>query len=339
METPLPSPSVQRRQFGKLLLRILLPLAIVGVLACLGLDAMVRKFLIEQTPSHGAAKLYRIQEPQPGETPIIGSSRALCSFIPDSIGPNYFNYGINGIGFAAMDIFLKRALARPDTTPIILNFDYGMFFYQMGDINSYLPHTDLPEVRPLLRKSGQYGAHMEIPGIRYYGNLDAFMKDRLNERMQLTKAVNRGAAIDKSPFDSSYFALMVQQRRDSVFQWDPTQELIDTLFRRFEEHRDRKFIIVVAPYHGSFYESMETSALQRGAILLTWMDAEPNVRLVQWDTWEWPDSLFLNTSHVNLRGAQYTSQLLREAIAHPPAVSNYDSAAKYHLNPARPVNF
>jgi hypothetical protein len=338
MTTPLPSPKEQRRHFGKLLLRILLPLMVIGVLACLGLDMLVKKYLIDQTPSHGAAKLYRIQESQPGEIPILGSSRALCTFIPDSIGPHYFNYGINGIGFAVMDIFLKRALARPDTTPILLNFDYGMFFYQMGDINSYLPHTNLPEVRPLLRKSGQYGFQMEIPGIRYYGSMDAFMKDRLNEKLQLTKAANRGAAIDKAPFDSSYFALMVQQRRDSVQHWDPSQELIDTLFERIHTHRDREFVIVVAPYHKVFYEAMDPKSLQRGAIFLDWLDAEPNVRVVQWDTWEWPDRYFLNTSHVNLEGAQYTSKLLKEALAHPPAISPNDSAAKYHPVP-QPQNF
>jgi hypothetical protein len=315
MPAALPGRAVQWRHAGRLGLRILLPLLVLAVVVCLGLDWVVRHQLIEQTPTHGAAKLFRIQEAHPGEVPIIGSSRALCTFIPDTLGPDYYNYGINGVGYAVMDIFMRYALARPDTTPIILNLDYEMFYYQMGDLNSYLPHTNLPGIRPLLQRSGYYSAQMEMPGIRYFGCLDAFMKERLNERLQLTRASNRGASIDIAPFVETQFKATVQQRRDSVLSLHPNRELIDTLLHRLQGHPERQFVLVVAPYHRAYAESLDAASMAGSEELLARLAALPHVRLIRFDTRAWPDHYFLNTTHVNKVGAQYTSQLLRQALA------------------------
>jgi hypothetical protein len=338
LPTTLPNRATQLRHFGKLALRILVPLLLVGVLVCLGLDWLVRKQLIEQTPSHGAAKLYRIQEPHPGEIPIIGSSRALCSFIPDSIGPNVYNYGLNGAGFAVMDLFLEHILSRKDTTPIVLNLDYEMFYYQMGDINSYLPHTDLPGVRPLLQRTGYYSAHMEIPGIRYYGAVDAFMKDNLNERLQLTKSMNKGAVIDKSPFNAQQFAVLVTQREDTVLKLNPFPKLVNKLFERIRGHRDRRFVLVVAPYHESYRASIFPENLAQADSLLAELALEPNVVLLDWDTHDWPDDRFTNTTHVNLAGAIACSHMLRAAL-YAPAAMREDTLARDSLPvaPAQPI--
>ncbi len=311
---PLPGRAIQWQHFGRLLLRIVLPLLVIGLLICLGLDWVVRVRLIGETPSHGAAKLYRIQEPHPGEIAIIGSSRALCSYIPDSIGPNYYNYGVNGAGFAVMDIFLKRVLEHADTTPIILNLDYEMFYYQLGDINTYLPHTDMPEVRPLLKRAGNYSMHMELPGIRYYGCVDAFMKDRLNERLQLTKITNKGAVIDKSPYNAAQFARLVQQREDWALSLKPFHSLIDQLFARIRSHRERTFVLVVAPYHNSYLKSLDIESITLSQQLLDHLRREPNAVVLDWGWQSWSDEFFTNTTHVNLKGANAFSAKLREAM-------------------------
>lgn len=333
----LPSRAKQWQQFGRLLLRIVLPLLLIGLLICLGLDWVVRVKLIGQTPSHGAAKLYRIQEPHPGEIAIIGSSRALCSYIPDSLGPNYYNYGVNGAGFAVMDIFLKRALEHPDTTPIILNLDYEMFYYQMGDINTFLPHTDMPEVRPLLKRAGNYSMHMELPGIRYYGCVDAFMKDRLNERLQLTKITNKGAVIDKSPFNAAQFEGLVRQREDSVLRLAPFKLLVDQLMERIHSHRERTFVLVVAPYHNSYLKSLDITSIALAQRLLDDLRREPNTLVLDWAWQNWSDDYFTNTTHVNVKGANAISAKLREAMATVRGVAALPPKAKQNPNAAQPT--
>lgn len=316
----LPDGKAQISQAMRLLVRIVVPLILIFVCFCIGLDWFVRTRLIGEESTHGAGKLWRIQTSRPDEIPIIGSSRALCSYIPDTLGPDYYNYGINGIGYAVMDIFLQRELAQVGKTkPIILNFDFGMFYYQLGDVNSYLPHTDMPEVKALLERHDQYGFNLEIPGIRYFGSIDAFAKDRLNQRLQLTKFTNRGAAIEKAVTPPNVFAELVQQRLDTTEVWQPHKELIDTLFKRIDDHPEREFVLVVAPYHASYYRSILPKDLSAVKSLFRQIDALPNARVIDFDTHEWPDSFFFNTSHVSLLGARKMSQMLRDSLASSPS--------------------
>jgi hypothetical protein len=315
VESVLPNRNTQLQHFKKLLLRLLLPLLLLGALFCLGLDWFVKNQLIQKTSTHGAAKLYRILEPHPDEIPIFGSSRAQCSYIPDTIGSNVYNYGINGIGYAVMDIFLNAELSKKDKkTPIILNFDYQMFAYQMGDLNSYLPHSDSPEVRALLERNQFYSFQTRIPGIRYYGAIDAFTKDRLNERLQLTKAINKGAAIEKAVTSPEQMAILVQKRADSTEYFKPHPELVDRLLSRINSHSDRMFYVVMAPYHPAYYASIPAEDFARAQHILAQIDALPNARLINFDTAQWSDSMFFNTTHVSLLGAIKMSQMLRDSL-------------------------
>ncbi|MFN8397391.1 MAG: hypothetical protein U0176_22400 [Bacteroidia bacterium] len=314
----LPSQRMQIIGLRKLVLRILLPLAVIGVVVCLGLDWLVENQIIQKTPSHGAAKLLRIREPHPDEIPIIGSSRALCSYIPDSLGTNYYNYGINGIGYAVMDVFLQQELAQRDKTgPIVLNFDYGMFYYQTGDLNAYIPNLDIPGLRELVKRGGRYSGHLELPGIRYFGCLDAFVRDHLNDRLQLTKAINKGAVLEKQAIKAEEFAKLVNQRKDTVEKFEPRMELVDTLVKRIQAHPNREFLIVMAPYHSSFYASISPEGRFRADSIMAALDALPNARFIRFDTRDWADSLFFNTTHVGLAGARKMSQMLRDSLRGP----------------------
>ncbi len=319
----LPDRRSQWVQLRKLILRILLPLLLLTTVFALALDWFVSKKLISQTSTHGAAKLFRIKESRPDEIPIIGSSRALCTYIPDSIGPNFYNYGINGIGYAVMDIFLKQELEQTEkTSPIVLNFDFSMFGDQMGDRNSYLPHSQIPEVKALLDHHDFYSSHMRIPGIRYYGAIDAFIKDRLNESLMLTKAVNKGAAIEKAVSDPSQMAILIQKRKDSIERFLPETRLIDTLIHRIQTHPKRMFFIAVAPYHSSFFESLPNADFDRAKQVLDRIDVIPNARVIFFDTRQWPDSYFFNTSHVSQLGAIQTSKMLKDSLFDSKSTTN-----------------
>lgn len=328
----LPGRAAQWRQFGRLCLRILLPLAVVWAVAAWATERVVRDKFIAETPSHGAAKLYRIQSADTGEIAIIGSSRALSTYIPDSLGPRYYNYGVNGIGYSVMDIFLGQVLARGGHQPVIVNFDYEMFYDQVGDINSYLPHMDIPALKSLLQRNGYYQPQFALMGLRYFGCIDAFAKDWLNERLELTRAINKGAALDKTPFDQAHLDRTIAQRRDSILDIKPRQGLLDSLYQRFATHPERRFFLTVAPYHPSYEASLSDATLHWAEAFFRKVDALPNADVLRWDVHAWPDRYFLNTTHVKLEGAILATALLKASIEdalHPPA----DSAAPLILPP------
>jgi hypothetical protein len=318
-QNALPSGKAQWEAAVRLLMRILLPLAAVFILFCLVLDKFVRVQLIGENSTHGAGKLFRIQATRPLEIPILGSSRALCAFIPDTLGKNYYNYGINGIGYAVMDIFMKRELAQHGKHgPIILNFDFTMFYYQLGDRSSYLPHASMPEVKALLKRHDEYSPYMIIPGIRYFGGIDAIGKEYLNQRIELTKSTNKGAVIERIVTHPSHFEALVKRRIDTMEPWRPRKELIDSLFKRIGDHPEREFIIVVSPYHASYLHSIPSADLARVKQLFQQLDALPNARVIDFDTHDWPDECFSNTSHVSMIGARRVSQMLRDSLKVSP---------------------
>jgi hypothetical protein len=318
-QSALPSGKAQREAAGRLLMRILLPLSAVFILFCLGLDRFVRVRLIGENSTHGASKLFRIQAPRPLEIPILGSSRALCAFIPDTLGKDYYNYGINGIGYAVMDIFMKHELAQHGKRgPIILNFDFTMFYYQLGDRSTYLPHAGMPEVKDLLKRHDEYSPYMIIPGIRFFGSIDAIGKEYLNQRIELTKSTNKGAAIERTVTSPSYFAALEKRRLDTMEPWRPRKELIDTLFKRIGDHPEREFFVVVSPYHPSYLHAIPSADLASVKQLFRRLDALPNARVIDFDTHDWPDECFSNTSHVSMIGARRVSQMLRDSLKVSP---------------------
>jgi hypothetical protein len=310
-----PTTRSQLQALKRFTLRILLPFAVVVIVVCGVLDWVVRTQLIAKTPSHGAAKLSRVQAENPGEIPIFGSSRALGSYIPDTLGPQFYNYGMNGIGYGMMDVFVKLECAKKGkTTPIVLNFDYDMFVNDVGDPDSYLPHSHLQGVRKLVGEANLYSWWWRIPGIRYFGSIDGFMKERLNERLQLTKSMNKGAAIEKNVLAPAAFAKLVQQRRDSVHLWRPRRDLLDSLQLRIGQYPHRKFCLVVGPYHQAYYSSFASEGFREAQKALARLDSIPNCIVIRIEGRDWPDGEFLNTTHVSYSGAGKFSRMLRDSL-------------------------
>ena len=112
--------------FKKYVLKILLPvLLIVGVMAT-AFCFLFEKNIILANENCGAYKVNRIINlNNPNEIPILGSSRAEASFIPEILGVNYFNYGLEGTQENVMLFFIREECKKKSKKSpfIILNID------------------------------------------------------------------------------------------------------------------------------------------------------------------------------------------------------------------------
>lgn len=289
--------------------RIMLPFLLITGISFYMIDRVMRDRVIFRTPILGAAKIHRSIHRRSPEIPILGSSRALGSYIPDSLSLRSYNYGINGTGYEVVDMFLdlecnrKRAL-----TPIVINFDYEMFNNSLGDLNNYIPNIRHSGVRDLLKRHDKYNFQYELFGIRFFNSYDLFIKDYINYRVQLTKAVTLGASLEKNKLSPAAFNKLVEKRLKKKAKWNPLPGQIDRLIAHIHSRPDRIFVIAVAPYHWSYYESFE--GINEAHATLDMLDSIPNAMVVNEDGCDYPDSLFVNTSHLNFYGAvRYTNRL------------------------------
>lgn len=307
-DSPTSSPAVRR-----FLLRYLLPFLGMGLVLCMLVDWVMREYVIFRTPMHGAAKIHRSMTRVSPELSILGSSRALGSYLPDSLSLRSYNYGINGTGYEIVDLFLSFEEERPYArTPIIINFDFDLWKPDLGDQNNYLPHVRHPKVRALLQSQDRYATWYELPAIRFFNNYDSYLKDYINFRVELTKVTSLGASLEKNHLDPAAFDRLVQQRLQTPQRWAPNQEQINRLLQHFDNRPDRMFYLVVAPYHWSYYDSFE--GMDEAQAWLREVDQRPNVDVVQVDGRSYPDSLFVNTTHINLEGAIRFTKEVRKAI-------------------------
>lgn len=297
----------------RFLLRYLLPFVVVMLAFCLATDWIMRHYVIFRTPMHGAAKIHRSITRLSPELSILGSSRALGSYLPDTLSLRSYNYGINGTGYEVVDLFLTFEEQRPySRTPIIINFDYDLWKPDLGDLNNYLPHVSHPAVRDLLKSQDMYSPWYELPAVRFFNSYDSYVKDYINFRVELTKLTSLGASLEKNKLDEATFARLVKKRLGTKAKWSPNEGQMQRLYAHFEKRPDRMFYLVVAPYHRSFYETFE--GMEQAQAWLDEVDRRPNVDVVQVDGRNYPDSLFVNTTHINLLGAKRFSKEVRLAI-------------------------
>jgi hypothetical protein len=276
------------------------------------LNYFFEKKVILGSESSAAYKVNRIiNYTDKNEIPIFGPSTAQSGFIPSMLGPDYFNYGINGVRENVLLFFLEHECKKNKATPyIIAVLGLDGFSNSRGDINSYLMNAGDPDVRKLM--GDKYKFYYRIPFIKYYGQYDNYLKDYLNERMQLTKYNDRGASIEKDVLTTETFHELVVERMNTVtrFQND------STLSRRFidllKANPGRQFIFIIPPVHPSYFEKFENydDALKYFAYLCTFS----NVRVLNYSRNFYPDDCYLNTTHLNYNGAVRFNRFIRDTL-------------------------
>ena len=301
-----------KKDFSRFMIRLFLPLLVVLCIMCYGFTYLFEQQIILGSEISGAHKINRnINYLDANEIPMFGSSRAQGSFIPDSIGKGFFNYGMDEAGYNVMLMMLTEECKKQKNSPlIILNFDMEGLRSAVGDLANYMYNADYAPVRKLLQE--KYKAYYSIPVIKYFGQFEIYAKYYLNDKMNLTKYTNRGASIEKNVLPEKKFLEMVDDRRKYVTTFSNEPALEKGLFKILKDNPSRHFVFIVSPYHQSYFEKY--SNLQEAKQFLVSMEAFPNVTIFDFSSRVYPDDHFMNTTHINYKGALVFSKDLKDSL-------------------------
>ncbi len=298
--------------FKRFLVAIMLPVIITIALAGCIFSYFFEKKIILNNEITGAYKINRIiNETHPDEIPIFGSSRAEGCFIPDSLTGNCFNYGLSGANYDVTLFMLNEECKKTKSTPwVILNFDMEGLTYGLGDISNYIPNSDNAGVRNLLGK--EYKPYFRIPFIKYYGRFENYLRLYLSDKIKLTKFTDKGASVDKNVLPLKKFNELVKMRGNTMatFYNDPSlQAKLKTIITT---HSNRRFLFVIPPYHPSYFEKY-TNISETNAFFNE-LQSHQNVKVLDYSRLTLPDSMFVNTSHINLIGTVLFNHMLADTL-------------------------
>ncbi len=299
--------------FKRYVVKIVFPvLLLVGIIAAVFTFWFERKIILGNE-SCGAYKINRIiNRTDVTEIPIFGSSRAEASFVPEILGSNYFNYGLEGTQENVMLFFLREECSKryKQSPMIIVNIDLDGINTKSGDLANYLYNADHEGVKQLM--ADRYEAHYSIPFIKYIGQFENYFRYYLNNRMQLTKYSDKGAFIDKVVLPKKIMDELIEYRRKNqdVFLHEP--ELKKEFFKVINAFRERQFVFVIPPYHSCYFTNYKNP--EDAKTFVNELKTLPNVKVFDFSSVIYPDSLFINTTHLNYNGAVRFTKEFKDSL-------------------------
>lgn len=298
--------------FKYFVLRYLIPFLVV-ISGCVYIFGYIfEKKVILSSEISGAYKINRMLNTNDvNEIPIIGSSRAQGGYIPDSIVSPAFNYGIDGVGMDVTLFLIEKELRKEKTTPLIINVDMEGFVASRGDLMNYLLNSSDPNVRSLV--GDKFSFINYLPGIKYYGYFEWYLKYYLNERLEVTKAINRGGSFELNVFNPVLFKQNIDDRLKEPSSFTGNKQMTDKLERLVSGYSGRTFYFVVAPYHSAYLSSFKNREDFFG--YFGKLNKYSNVNFLDFSSLNLPDSCFYNTTHINYRGAIVFSDSLKRRMA------------------------
>lgn len=299
--------------FKRFFFKMLLPLVlIVGGMSYAFTYFFERKVILGAEIC-GAYKVNRmLTETHADEIPILGSSRAEGTFVPEFLGPHFFNYGMSG---TQDDVLLMMMAAEckkvgKRSPLILLNFDLDGINSYTGDIANYLYNSGDTAVRMLMHDHFRH--YHYVPVVKYYGYFELYTKYFLNSRLQLTKHISRGASLEKNAVPPAKFLELVREREKTVQTFRNVPVLTAAWMKVIQDHPQRFFVFVISPNHASFYVRYQNP--QDAQAFLNQVDALPNAEVLDFSRVDYPDSLFVNTTHINYAGARRFNRALRDSL-------------------------
>jgi hypothetical protein len=279
------------------------------------LDYGCTHVLILGAPSTETGKLARLAAADRStEIPIFGSSAAKVDFDPELLGLDCYNYGMSAASFDVVDVLLGIELSKPSSAPIIMEIS-NLGYKSFGDVCNFIPYARHPEVRHLLARYASMQWRFWIPGIRYFGYYDTYLKNYLAEHTTSIRKMDRGythRVLDAIPWIRSEFDVAVKKRlQEGVwFGLDPAQE--QRLLYRLDGTPHRTFFLVCVPLHRSCF--VHPRGLQERRRFIEKVATKKNVVVLDWSRVELPDEYYLDTVHLNERGAAEFSRRLGTEI-------------------------
>jgi hypothetical protein len=244
------------------------------------------------------------------ETPILGSSRAEGSIFPDSLGKNYFNYGLAGAQDNVWIYFLEKELEKKHTTPILINFDLDGLSYGNGDVSNWLSNSFKSDIRVFF---DEWKPIYIIPTLKHFGFFEKYFANFLQEKFMVTGTINNGALLENKFLLPAEFEMLIAQRKkeDVIFKNDTV--LYNRLMKLLMSNSTREIVFFIPPYHESYLKSIKN--LNDALLFLKNLENIPNVTVLNYCSFKFGQKDYFNTTHLNYDGAlKFTAILKRDLI-------------------------
>ena len=271
-------------------------------------------YLILRSPSVEAGRISRIVTMADiDEIPIFGASKAEANYIPEFLGRRTYNYGFQSASPDVTNYLLSFEIRKKSIQPIIIDLHQGDV-NSIGDVRNYIPFADRSDTYALLARRDDWKWYFRVPGLRYFGSWDWYIKGVLTEHIGLTKVVMRGYTheLNEFPWDAALFAADVRKRLGIPLHWGfvPRQEA--RLIQLIRQAPHRSFFIVLSPLHRSFFANAVGE--QQFRAQLAALRRLPNVHILDFSHVSYPDRFFRNTGHLDYNGARVFSAELRNRL-------------------------
>jgi hypothetical protein len=297
--------------FKSFLIKFIIPIFFIVIITLYFTNSIFEKYIILKTDISGAYKVNRlINYNYTNEIPIFGSSRAEGSFIPYYIDKNMFNYGMSSTQENVTLALLKIEVKKNKKTPIIINFDLDGVNSNIGDISNYLYNNDNLIVKNLIKNNVQPFQYNFL--FKYYGNYEFYIKNYLNNKYNFTKYTNNGASVEINKLTKSSFDKLVYERYNSINTFENDTVIFNNILNIIQNTQNRIFIFVIAPYHQSYFHNF--ISIEKYNNLKNLLVKYKNVKVFDFKDQYYDDTLFINTTHLNLQGAIKFSKSFKDSL-------------------------
>ncbi|MCB0736056.1 MAG: hypothetical protein KDC92_00990 [Bacteroidetes bacterium] len=313
----------------------------------LSLDVAFDQLFIGKNGISNEGKIGRLLEEENfQEIPIFGSSKARSAFIPDSLNPNCYNYGMEKCGFDVVNFLLEIELQKPKQSPIIIEYNHRSFISQPEhtvNASSFIPNLHHNQVVEFLKETNRMSTRFYIPGLRYFGSYTYYLRYYIKADAGVNKRINKGGNFSNFILEADVFENMVSHRlklvarRDellqnieSVSQVISTQERheLDFLnsylnftydsslvsnFSQLVSSTPRQIILVHTPNHYS-EEAGIANKDEMKAFYNALADKHNNIMVIDLSGMLLLDSDYKNSTHLNITGAQAFSEALKRKL-------------------------
>jgi hypothetical protein len=272
------------------------------IAVCILADLFFTRVIVLHNPSSDTSRILHLCQENGDEIPIFGTSKARWGYVPAEFGLNVFNYGIDSASFEVTDVLLGIELAKPKNTPVIIEMQHSDTRVP-GDVSQFIPLVYDSRIRGLLERFHELAWRHYLPGIRYFGYYDWYLKEYLNSRFQATRTIDRGFPYLRiaEPFDRARLAAFAQLRLHSTNGYYPDEDQNRRLIAHITAHPRRLFFLVFSPYHSSYFAHFQN--MDKLKVFEEKLKAMPNVVLIDWSQLDYPDEFFFDTVHLQYDGA------------------------------------
>lgn len=289
------------------------------VLLSLGADVLFTKNFTSSVQESASNKIQRLfYESHTGEIPIFGSSRVEKGYYCDSLGTDFYNYGMPSASFDVIQLLLKPELKKNKSTPIIIDVHHDFYKHDAKDninITTYLPFINKNDtIKDFLAMNGRLKNYLKIPGLRYYGSYTDYLRPVLNNKNENTVYIKGGVFDTKvSSTESLQKRILIREAKNLHFEIDTTSQ--KNLLQLIKLNPERDFIFVVSPYHKSAKKTVDN--FEEMLTYFNDLDTQfENVIFIYFNTDNYTDDLWKDTIHLNIYGAKkFSGELRRELDA------------------------